>query len=299
MDDLIGESVTWATQIIVQSAVEQGFLKENAFCTISCEDVWEASAELVEQFTQIHQTVQNVLIDEKREDAVIVMDVVEAVEILEVAGVQVDEEFKEEFVDGFSDVQRTESQADDNLWPNVLFIMKPGELVEEVVYLNDSANRAYVGVTQDVVDMKDTDAAKVYLAAAYENGYLKEQFDYDAGPNIPRWIHDKLLVFRNYDEAFYDGLIPIPHEFWSQCPRVALLVDDNEKISEVFYLNDSAAKVLSGMDFIGKDPMSASGTIVSKCYKAGYIRFTNIPPEMFEHIITVCNEEEAQQMGLK
>lgn len=299
IDDLIGEPVTRATQAIVLSAIEQGYLKENASCTISCEDVWETSEGLVEQFAQIHQTVQNVLLDENREDAVVVMDVVEAVEILESAGVQVDEEFKVEFVDGFSDVQLTESQEDDNLWPNVLFIMKPGEFVEEVVYLNDSANRAYAGVTQDVVDMKDTDAAKIYLAAAYENGYLKEQFDYDSGPNIPRWIHDKLLVFRNYDEAFYDGLIPIPHEFWTLCPRVALLVDDNERISEVLYLNDSAVKVLSGIDFVGKDPMSASGTIVSKCYKAGYIRFTNIPAEMFEHIITVCNEEEALQMGLK
>lgn len=302
MDDLIGKPVTQATEAIVQSAIEQGYLKEGASCTISCEDVWEASDALVEQFTQIQQTVQTVLVNENREDAAVVMEMSDAVQILETSGVQVNEEFKEKYAQVTPAPEGDPVKSnyhDDDLWPNLLFIMKPGEIVEEVIFLNDSSNRAYAGVTQNVVGMKDVEAAKVYLAAAYSNGYLWDQLDYTGGADIPAWVHDKLIVFKNYEEAISSGLIPIPHEFWSKCPRVALIVDDSEKVTEVLYLNASASSELSGINYVGQNAMSASGSIVQECFNRGYIRFTNIPIEMFEHIITVYNEEEAQQMGLK
>lgn len=50
--------------------------------------------------------------------------------------------------------------------------------VKQVVFLNDTANRAYSGCKKNVIGKYDREAAKPYLAAAVDNGYLLEQFAY-------------------------------------------------------------------------------------------------------------------------
>lgn len=300
LGELVGMSATDAASLIVTSAIEQGYLKDGASCTVSCDDIWEPSEELLTQFTQIQQSVQTVLEERERTDVNVVMEVTQAVENLEEAGVQVNEELKAEFTETMPDQQEAnEVISDEGMWPNLLFIMKPGEIVEEVVYLNDSANRAYAGVSTNVVGMSDKDATRIYLAAAYENGYLRDQLNYTGKENIPDWVLEKLIVCRNYDEAILQGILPIPYEFYANAPRLVFIVDDDCVVEEVVYLNNNAATAFSGIELVGQKDMKALQKVISTCYNLGYIRFMNLPAEMHEYILTVCNAEEARALGYR
>lgn len=305
VEELVGQSAVDASKKIVETAVDKGYLKEGAACTISCESVWIASENIIPQLGAVEESVADLLVEKGRQDAEVKLKEITAIEIIEEAGIKVDEEVKKKQLAQAEEEAKTEVvkelEADSDSWPNILFVVDESTKVKQVVFLNDTANRAYSGCKKNVIGKYDREAAKPYLAAAVDNGYLLEQFAYKGGYDIPKNIFDKLVIFKSEYEAIEEGLIQVPKEFYEN-PQIALIVDDNQIVVDVVYLSPSAETVYAGVDkssAIGKHDGDGALQYLSVLVENGRVNNYNIPEFMYAYLFQFCSEEEAIQKGYK